>query len=110
MKRLVMSLLAASAVAAAIPAAAQAAPWQSINQRQANLDQRIDQGVRSGELNRREATRLRREFRNLNRLEARYRRSGGHLDWRERTDLDRRFDRLSAQVFNQKHDDQTRRY
>lgn len=108
MKRLVMSLLAASTVAAALPAAAQAAPWTPINQRQASLEQRIDQGVRSGQLTRQEAYRLRGEMRDLNRLEARYRRSGGHLDGRERADLNRRFDRLSAQVFDQKHDPQRR--
>ena len=108
MKRLAMSLLAASAALAIVPAAAQAAPWMSINQRQANLEQRIDQGVRSGQLTRQEAYRLRGEMRDLNRLEAHYRRTGGHLDGRERADLDRRFDRLSQQVFNQKHDDQRR--
>jgi hypothetical protein len=108
MKRIVMSLLCASAVLAIAPAAAQAAPWMSINQRQANLEQRIDQGVRSGELTRREAVRLRSEFGSLNRLEARYRRSGGRLDMRERADLDRRFERLSAQVRSQKHDYQRR--
>jgi hypothetical protein len=108
MKRLTLSLLAASAALVVLPAAAQAAPWMSINERQANLEQRIDQGVQSGQLTRQEAYRLRTEFRHLNRLEARYRRSGGHLDWRERADLDRRFDRLSSQVRFQKHDYQRR--
>jgi len=108
MKRLVMSLLAASTVAAIAPAAAQAAPWMSINERQANLEQRIDQGVQSGQLTRRESMRLRSEFRSLNRLEAHYRRTGGRLDMRERADLDRRFDRLSAQIHYQKHDFQRR--
>lgn len=108
MKRLTISLLAATAAMTVIPAVAQAAPWMPINQRQAHIESRIDQGVRSGQLTRREAHRLRAEFRNLNRLEARYRRSGGGLDWRERADLDRRFDRLSAQVRFQKHDYQRR--
>ena len=108
MKRLTLSLIAATAALAVVPAAANAAPWMSINQRQANLDERIDQGVRSGQLTRHEAYRLRAEFRDLNRLEARYRRSGGHLDWRERADLDRRFDRLSAEVRFEKHDYQRR--
>ncbi|RAK59541.1 hypothetical protein DJ021_06860 [Phenylobacterium hankyongense] len=108
MKRMVISLAAVSAVLACAPIAAQAAPWQSINQRQANLESRIDQGVRSGSLTRPEAVRLRQEFRALNRLEAQYRRSGGRLDARERADLDRRFDRLSAEVRMQKHDMQNR--
>jgi ABC-type microcin C transport system permease subunit YejB len=107
MKRLAMSLTAVAAVLAIAPAAAQAAPWQSLNQRQANLEQRIDQGVRSGSLTRQEAQRLRGELASLDRLETRYRRSGG-LDPRERADLDRRFDQLSAQVRFQKHDAQRR--
>lgn len=92
----------------AVPA--QAAPWQSINARQARLDQRIDQGVRSGALNRREAVRLRTEFRDLVRLEARYRSSRPGLTVGERRDLDRRFDGLSARVRWEKNDRQGRRY
>ncbi|TFW12209.1 hypothetical protein EGY25_09220 [Brevundimonas intermedia] len=81
--------------------------WQSINARQANLDRRIDQGVRNGQLSRREATRLRGEFSSILRLEANYRR-GGLTAW-ERTDLDRRFDRLSAQVRSERNDRDNRR-
>lgn len=76
--------------------------WRSINARQANLDRRIDQGVRSGQINRREAARLRSEFNSLARLEANYRR-GGLTAW-ERADLDRRFDRLSAQIRDARSD------
>ena len=81
--------------------------WQSINQRQANLDRRIDVGLRNGSLSRREATRLRSEFNGLSRLEASYRR-GGLSGW-ERADLDRRFDRLSAQIRNERNDRDDRR-
>ena len=88
-------------------AAAAAQSWQSINQRQANLDARIDAGVRSGDLTRREAARLRAEFRDLARLEARYRASYG-LSPAERRDLNRRFDRLSAQIRYERHDRQDR--
>ena len=70
--------------------------WPPIDARQANLDRRIDRGVRTGQLSRREAVRLRGEFNSLLRLEANYRR-GGLTAW-ERADLDRRFDRLSAQI------------
>jgi Ni/Co efflux regulator RcnB len=110
MKRLIISLAAISTVLSAAPLAASAAPWQSINQRQANLERRIDQGVRTGELNRREAFRVRREFQRIERLEVQYRRSGGRLTPYERAELDRRFDRLSQQVYAQKHDDQVRLY
>lgn len=108
MKRFLLTIAAASAVLAGLPAAASAAPWQSVNQRQANLERRIDQGVRSGELTRVEAARVRDQFRDLARLEAQYRRSGHRLDMRERRDLDQRFDRLSQRVYVQKHDRQER--
>lgn len=83
------------------------ANWQNINQRQANLDRRIDRGVRNGDLSRREAVRLRGEFNTLARLEQTYRR-GGLTQW-ERADLDRRFDRLSAQVRYERRDNDNRR-
>ena len=75
-----------------------------INARQARLDRRIDVGVRSGDLTRREAYRLRAEFQEIARLESRYRRDG--LSRWERTDLDRRFDRLEAQIRYERHDRQ----
>lgn len=107
MKRFLLPLTALVALSAT-PLAAQAAPWQSVNQRQANLERRIDQGVRTGELTRPEALRLRGEFRALGRLETQYRRSGGGLSMQERRDLDRRFDRLSQSIRAQKHDRQDR--
>ncbi len=84
--------------------------WQNINQRQRNLDRRIDMGVRNGTLTRAEAVRLRAEFRQLARLEARYRRTGSGLNGWERADLDRRFDRLSAQIRWERRDQQYRGY
>ena len=110
MKRVLIPVLAAVSLAAAIPAVASAAPWQSVNQRQYNLDHRIDQGVRNGSLTRMEAARLRNEFRALNRLEARYRVTGGGLSGWERADLDRRFDNLSRQIRLERHDRQDRRH
>lgn len=105
MKKIVLALTAASALAAAVPAMAQPygghdrygrGDWTSINQRQAQLDRRIEMGVRNGQLNRREASRLRNEFYDIARLERRYR-ANGLSSW-ERADLDRRFDILSAKI------------
>lgn len=107
MKRMLFALAASGAAIAMLPSAASAAPWQSINQRQANLYNRIEQGVRSGSLTRAEARRLHMRFNNIARLETRYRRSGG-LSWNERRDLDRRFNALSRSVRVQKHDWQNR--
>lgn len=105
-KRSILAITAAAALA--VPGAASAQRgYQGINQRQENQIRRIEQGVRSGELTRGEAQRLRGEFRALNRLEQRYRASNG-LSAGERRDLDRRFDQLSRRIRDQKRDRQTR--
>ena len=102
MNRLKTVIAGLGLAAVVVPGIASAAQWQSINQRQARLDQRIDQGIRSGALNRNEARRLRQESRQLAALEGRYRRDG--LSASERRDLDRRFDALSARVRYDKHE------
>lgn len=106
MKKFLAMTVAASAIAFAAPATAQS--WQSINERQENLEQRIDAGVRNGSLTRNEAADLRREFYNIASAERAYRNSGGGLDARERRDLDRRFDELSARIRWDRHDGQDR--
>jgi Ni/Co efflux regulator RcnB len=118
MKKILLSIAAVSAVAAAVPAVASAQAYgydrgydggreRGYNQdvgrdRVARLDQRIDVGVRSGGLTRDEAWRLKGDLRETARLEARYRR-GGLNGW-ERADLDRRYDRISAQIRYERHD------
>lgn len=82
--------------------------WMNINQRQARLDARIDQGVRSGQLTRREAVSLRSEFNTIARLETRYRVNG--LSTWERSDLDRRFDALSSRLRWERADNNYDRY
>ena len=100
MKKILIPIVAVSALAAAtVPAVASA---QSVNDRQAMLERRIDIGVRNGSLTRNEAYRLRAQLRDTERLERQYRR-GGLSGW-ERADLDRRFDRISAQIRVERHD------
>jgi hypothetical protein len=106
MNRTLMGLLAATTLAAGIPAVASAQDW-GINQRQAQLDQRIDAGLRSGQLTDAEAVRLRAEFQEISRLERRYRADG--LSSAERADLDRRFDALAAGIRDERRDWQTDR-
>ena len=114
MKKFSLVLAGLGIAAAAVPATAFAAPaphvasyqgaWQNINARQARLDARINQGIRSGALTRSEAMRLKAQFRDLARLEARYRATRPGLTLAERRDLDRRFDALSARIKIEKHD------
>ena len=115
MKKFTLMLAGLGIAASAVPAAAIAAPapmfqagWQNINARQDRLEQRINQGIRSGALSRSEAVRLRNEFRQLARLEARYRATRPGLTAWERRDLDRRFDALAARIRYQKHDNEVR--
>jgi hypothetical protein len=119
MKKILLSIAAASAVAVAVPAVASAqaydyrgnerVPGRTFGpDRVARLDQRIDAGLRSGGLTRNEAWRLRGDLRETARLESRYRRNG--LSNFERNDLDRRYDRISAQVRYEAHDRDHRAY
>lgn len=124
MKKILLSIAAVSAIAAAtVPAMASAqsygpdrydrGPDRGYGQgdRVARLDQRIDMGIRNGSLTRNEAWRLKGDLRETARLQARYSR-GGLSGW-ERADLDRRFDRISAQIRYERHDrdyDYGRRY
>ena len=124
MKKALIPALALVAASVAVPAAAQSyghgpargptyvqhnnGGWQQIAQRKYNLDQRINQGERNRSLSRREATRLRGELNALVQLGRTYLRGG--LSARERTDLDRRYDRLSVQVRVERRDNDNRRY
>jgi hypothetical protein len=107
MKTLLIAGVALSLLGGTAAGAQSRGQWEPINQRQANLERRIDQGVRNGALTRPEAKRLRADFRSLAQLETRYRRSSG-LDTRERSDLQRRFDALSARIRFERHDRQDR--
>jgi hypothetical protein len=79
----------------------------NINERQANQQQRIKQGVQSGELTKREAYQLKMNQRHINRTEARYR-ADGHLSKGERARLNRMENKQSANINIQKHDSQDR--
>lgn len=107
MKTPLKALVIGATLALTAGSLAEARPWTSVERREANLDRRIDVGVRNGSLTRAEAWRLRTQLRALVRLENRYSRGG--LNWRERADLDRRFNQLSARVRFDRHDWQNRR-
>jgi hypothetical protein len=116
MKKILLSIAAVSAVAAAAaPVAALAQSydrpydrhddrggWNGGGDRVERLDRRIEIGLRDGSLDRREAWRLKGDLRETARLEMRYGRDG--LSRWERADLDRRFDRISAQIRYERHD------
>src|SRR5215475_11424071 len=77
------------------------------NQRQRNQQLRIRQGVRSGELTRHEVRRLEREQTRIRRDEA-WAKSDGVFTPRERARIQQEQNRASADIYRQKHDNQTR--
>lgn len=78
-----------------------------VNARQANQTERIQQGVKSGELTRPEAQELRGERRDINGLEQAYK-SDGTLSKDERQTLHQDLNQQSKEIYAEKHDDQTR--
>ena len=71
MKHLLLTFAASSLSLSALSTTAAAASWRSINERQEILEDRINQGIRSGALTRPEVIRLRSEYNDLARLKDR---------------------------------------
>ena len=106
MKKMVLGIAVAAAAVVSGASAANAAPWQPVNQREARLEMRIEHGLRSGALTRAEVIGLRNRLHSLERLERSFRRNG--LSLAERRVLDVRFDALSRSIRVQASDRQVR--
>ena len=78
-----------------------------MDQRQHRQQTRIQQGVASGELTRREAIRLERGQAHVNRIERRAERDG-EVTAGEKLRIEKAQDRQSRRIFKQKHDGQER--
>ena len=78
-----------------------------VNARQVHQRERIQQGVRSGELTRRETRKLAGEQRDIRQLERAYK-SDGQLTGAERRDLHHEQNQASRDIYRQKHDAQDR--
>jgi hypothetical protein len=104
-KTFAIAALAAVTATVGFAGSANAAPSfvaNNINARQAQLEQRINQGQRMGRLTFSEVRDLRGELRGVSMLEARYRRGG--LSFSERADLNRRLDRVQFDIQRQMND------
>ena len=105
------SLLVAVLAAFALPVLAQTAPAPArdpaatpgVDKRQANQQQRIDQGVKSGELTTREAARLEKGQQRIQNMEAKAK-ADGKVTPRERRQLQRAENRESRKIAREKHD------
>lgn len=80
-----------------------------IDQRQANQEKRIDQGIASGQLNEREANRLNKQQEHINKIEDKAK-ADGVVTKGERARIDRAQDRASRHIAREKHDVQGKRH
>lgn len=81
-----------------------AAGAQSVDQRHANQARRIDNGIASGRLTRREAYHDERQQASIDAQEARMRaRNGGHLSATQRGRLQQRESNASRHIYRTKH-------
>ncbi len=103
------TLAAATLALAAAGAFAQAsgpAATPRVDQRQANQEKRIDQGIASGELNKRETRRLEKEQNVIDKAEDKAK-SDGTVTQAERRRLHKMQNHASRDIHRQKHDAQT---
>ncbi len=77
-----------------------------IDQRQANQEKRIDQGIASGQLNKRETRRLEKEQSHINKVEDKAK-ADGTVTAQERRHLTKMQNHASRDIRHQKHDKQT---
>jgi len=107
MKRSMKRSLIAVAVCFAMSAAAQAQQGAAVEtQRDANQQQRIEQGLQSGELNTKEAGRLERQEQVVEKQEAHAMKSGGTLTPQEQARINREQNQVSRNIYREKHDAQ----
>lgn len=99
-------LLAATALAAIVwPVLAHAQSTPRIDQRQANQDRRIEQGIASGQLTEQEAARLEKGQAHVQQMENQAL-TDGTMTKRERARIEHAQDRQSRRIARQKHDRQ----
>lgn len=106
----IMTVAALTAVLCGFAMESQAGPGTRdprVNARQHHQHERIAQGVRSGELTRRETRKVVEQQRDIRQLERAYK-SDGKLTARERADLHHEQNQASRQIYRQKHDEQRR--
>jgi len=81
---------------------------QVIDERQKHQQQRIDEGVKSGELTKKETLKLEAEQAKIQRKKRRFKRNDGEIGPKERAKLEQEQDKASKHIYKEKHDAQTR--
>ena len=82
-------------------------PHRTVNERQSHQDQRIKQGVKSGQLTKEEVQQLKTERKSIRQEEKAYR-SDGRLNKEERKDLQQDLNQMSKDIYKEKHDGDVR--
>lgn len=100
-----IAALVAAVFAAPVIASAQTASTPRIDQRQENQQKRIDQGVKSGELNQKEAARLEKGQDRVQKMENKAT-ADGVVTKKERRRIEHTQDTQSKRIHRQKHDAQ----
>ena len=98
-------LIAALVTAAALPVFAQSPATPVVDQRQANQEARIQQGVQSGQLTNKEAARLEKGQERVEKREAAAK-ADGKVTPKERAKLAKSQNKQSKKIAKQKHDKQ----
>ena len=92
--------------ALSLPALAQTTSTPRIDQRQANQEQRIQQGVASGQLNQKEAARLEKGQARVQKMENKAT-ADGVVTAKERRKIEHAQNQQSRKIYREKHDKQT---
>jgi len=91
-----------------VPAMFAQSPQNKVNARRENQQDRIAQGVKSGQLSARETAHLENKEHKLNQeIHNERAANGGKLTAQERNQVNRQQNRVSNQVYNDKHNAQT---
>ena len=103
-----IAALACAIVFASGVAVAQTTSTPRIDQRQANQQKRIDEGVKSGELNAKEAQRLQKGQQRVQNAETKAM-SDGTVTKKEQRKIEHMQDQQSKKIYREKHDKQVRK-
>ena len=115
MKRTILNLLCGTVIFAGIlPVSGFAAAKSTsrpktpaVDKREHNQQERIRQGIKSGELTRRETVRLEKEEAKI-RVNEKFAKSDGKVTAAERARLEKELNKTSENIYQQKHDNQDR--
>ena len=106
--RAIPTILAGALLSATMIPGAIAAERRPINAREHREQVRIRQGVKSGELTRRETIRLKKEQARIRVNERFAKKSGGEFTAAERARIQKELNAASRDIYRQKHDGQDR--